>query len=122
MSLSSTPFAGPFTTQLVKETVTGAVPDNNVRTGATTLYMVRVDNSGNPSLPVYLHLYNNVAPTVGTTPPDITLLFAGGEASDTVWISGKLFATALSFACTTAGGLGGTTPPANPVITSIACS
>ena len=122
MSLSSTPFAGPFTTQLLKETVTNAVADNNVRGGATTIYMVRVDNSGNPSLPVYLHLYNNVAPVVGTTPPDITLLFAGGEASDTLWITGKAFATALSFCCTTAGGLGGVVSPTNPVITSIACS
>lgn len=122
MSLTSTPFAGPFTTQLIRETNANAVADTNVRGGGTTVYMVRVDNSANPSLPVYLHLYNSAAPVVGTTPPDMTLLFAGGEASDTLWITGKVFATALSFCCTTAGGLGGTASPTNPVITSIACS
>lgn len=122
MSLSSTPFAGPFTTQLVKQSSATASPSNNVRGGGTTIYLVRVDNSANPSQNVYLHLYNNAAPTVGTTSPDVTLLVNNADVFETIWLTGEAFGTALSFACTLAGGLGGSASPTNPVIVEIACS
>lgn len=122
MALSSTPFPGPFTTQLVKQSVANASSNNNVRGGATTVYLIRVDNSSNPSQIVYLLLYNNAAPTVGSTPPDAIIKVAGGAILETLWLVGVPFGTALSFACTTAGGLGGSSSPTNPVIVEIACS
>lgn len=122
MSLSSTPFAGPFTTQLIKQTVANATANDDVRGGATTVYLARVDNSANASQVVYLHLYNNAAPTVGTTAPDTTIMVAGGAVLETLWLTGMAFGTSLSFACTQAGGLGGTSSPTNPVIVEMACS
>lgn len=120
--LSTTPFAGPFTTQLIKQSVTNASPNADVRGGASTVYLLRVDNSANASQDVYLLMYDNAAPTVGTTPPDVIIVVEGGSVLETVWLTGITFEVALSFACTTAGGLGGTSSPTNPVITEIACS
>ena len=122
MSLSSTPFAGPFTTQLIKQTVTDATPNDDVRGAACSVFLARVDNSANASQVVYLHLYNNAAPTVGTTAPDTTIMIAGGIVFETAWLTGLAFGTALSFACTQAGGLGGSSSPTNPVIVELACS
>lgn len=122
MSLSSTPFAGPFTTQLIKQTSATASPNEDVRGAPTTVYLVRVDNSANSSQNVYLHLYNNAAPVVGTTPPDVTLFVPNGVVEETIWLTGMPFSTALSFACTTTGGLGGSSSPTNPVIVELACS
>ena len=122
MALSSTPFAGPFTTQLIRQNATNAAPNNDVRGTGTSIFLVRVDNSANASQVVYLHLYNTAAPAVGTTAPDVTIMVAGGAVLETLWRQGISFGTALSFACTTAGGLGGSTSPTNPVMTDIACS
>lgn len=122
MSLTSTPFAGPFTTQLIKESSATAAPDEDVRGGATDVFLLRVDNSANPSQSVYLHLYDNAAPTVGTTPPDFTFKVLQGIVLEIVAFPNLQFGTALSFACTTSGGLGGTSSPTNPVIVEIACS
>jgi hypothetical protein len=122
MSLTSTPFAGPFTTQLIAQSSANASPNNNVRGAATNLFLARVDNSANPSQVVYLHLYNNPAPTVGTTAPDVTIMVAGGAILESLWLTGISFGTALSFACTTSGGLGGSSSPTNPVAVALACS
>lgn len=122
MSLSTTPFAGPFTTQLIKESSATASPDENVRGAPTNMFLARVDNSANASQDVYLLLYDNAAPTVGTTPPDCIIPVEGGLVLETVWLTGLSFEVALSFACTTAGGLGGTSSPTNPVIVELACS
>lgn len=122
MTLYSTPFAGPFTTQLIKQTSATAAPDEDVRGGASTVYVARVDNSANPSQAVYLLMYNSGAPVVGTTAPDAIIPVAGGDVLETLWLTGLLFDNALSFACTTAGGLGGTSSPTNPVIVELACS
>ncbi len=122
MALSSTPFAGPFTTQLIQQTAANASPNNNVRGAPTDVFLLRVDNSANPSQDVYLLMYDNVAPTVGTTPPDLIIPVEGGIVLETAWLTGVGFEVGLSFACTQAGGLGGTSSPTNPVIAEIACS
>jgi len=122
MSLLSTPFAGPFTTQLIKQTSANATPNEDVRGGATDVVMIQIDNSANPSQSVYLHMYDNAAPVVGTTPPDTTIKVLQGIVLELIFLPNLQFGTALSFACTTLGGLGGSASPTNPVIVDIACS
>lgn len=104
---------------LVKDTDADATAENDVNTGAATVYIIKVDNVNNGSQAVFLKLYNNVAPTVGTTAPDMVWRVPGGAAPTIMIAEGINFATGLSFACVTAGGTGGTTSPTNDVAVSL---
>lgn len=90
-----------------------------VRTGATKLSAVHVKQRG-PTAPIlYLQIYDNAAPTVGTTTPALALEIPAGETGqhqNRKYIiegskGGMNMATALSIACTTTPG--GPTGPAS---------
>lgn len=101
------------------DTVSNATPENNINTGALTVYQVIIDNTLNPSQKVYSKFWNNAAPTVGTTVPDMIIKTPGGVSRTWFFLEGIPFATALSFATVTAGGTGGTTNPASNVSVKI---
>lgn len=103
----------------IKDTALGAAPDNDVNVGAATLYLVQVDNSANPTQKVYLKLYNNVAPTVGTTAPDKIIPAPGGTVQQVYFPEGIAFGTSLSMACVTAGGTGGAGAPTSSVVVTL---
>lgn len=104
---------------VVRDPAIGAAADSNVGPGAATVYLIQIDNSGNPNQKVYLKMWDNVAPTVGTTAPNKIIPVPGGSIQKVGCIEGIPFTTALSFACVTTGGTGGTTAPTNPVIVAI---
>lgn len=88
-----------------------------IKSGATVLFDAEFDNTQN-SVDIFVKLYNNASPTVGTTHPDMIIKVPAGRKSglpptDALGIS---FGTALSAAAVTAGGKGGTTSPTNAVI------
>lgn len=121
MSRSTTNNANPFAAVLFTDTNLGATADQNIRAGATTLYQVKIDNSANASI-VYLQCYDNAAPTVGTTAPNM-ILPCPASTSKTYVIdlaAGYPFVTALSLACTTAPT--GAVSPASAVVVSLLCS
>jgi len=91
-----------------------------VRTGRTVVKNISVEQRA-PTAPVlYMQIYNNAAPTVGTTVPNDVIEIPAGNANLDVsqlgvdyvgpW-GGKNYGTALAFAVTTTNG-GSTNPTA----------
>lgn len=72
MSKSTTSNVNPFGVNTFIDTNLGGTADQNIRAGATTVYQVRIDNSANASI-VYLQIFDNTAPTVATTVPNMIL-------------------------------------------------
>lgn len=118
--MSVTPQASPLAARLVVETAASATANANVTGASGVLYFADIDNSANVAA-VYLKLYNNAAPTVGTTPADWVLRVAPSVRRSVVIPEGFAF-TALSFAVVTGASEDDTTSPANPVIVRLATS
>jgi hypothetical protein len=115
LSLSTIQNANPFANDLWVNTNQTATPSNNIRAAATTVYLVTVDNTNN-SAATFLQLFNNVAPTVGTSAPDVSLLVAGTTKKTFLLdLSGIPFGTGLSVACSTTAG-GNTNPSSNVTV------
>jgi len=88
-------------------------PDNNVLGGSSTLYSVRIENT-HASNGVYVKLYDNANPTVGSTAPDIVL--SGPPNKVIVWVMEQgVSMNILSMACTRTAGEAGTTAPSATV-------
>lgn len=121
MARSTTQNANPFAAVLFTDTNLTATADQNIRSGATTLYQVKIDNSANSSI-VYLQLFDNASPTVGTTAPNMVLPCPASTSKTYVidLSNGYPFVTALSLACTTLPT--GAVSPASAVIVSLLCS
>lgn len=93
-----------------------------VRASSTVIYALTIDNTNN-TIPVYLKLWNSAGPTVGTTAPDGGIFRAlAGEKLSVTFPRGITCGTALSAACVTTGGTGGTTSPPHDVIVEILCT
>ena len=97
--------------------------ETDVMGGATKVNVMVIDNTSNAAIS-YLKLWDAKGPTVGTTAPDFifqlpasqVVLLEFEEEDSTGTISEYVtFATALSWACVTAGGTAGTTSPTSDV-------
>lgn len=85
--------------------------EDDINGGPAVIYSVTVDNTANGAQDEFVKLYNVASPTVGTTVPDMVLMAPQGAERHWCFFSGLTFDTALSFACVTAAGTGGTTNP-----------
>lgn len=103
----------------IKDTNLGGTADANVNAGSATLYMCKIDNTANATQKVYVKLWNAVAPTVGTTVPDMVIPAPGGSAPELEIPRGLAFGTGLSMACVTTAGTGGTTSPTAAVVVTV---
>lgn len=121
MTLSVSTQVNPIATRLVEQTAASASANTNVVGAPCVVYTVDVDNAANVAA-AYVKLYDSAAPTVGTTNPDVVVYVPAGLRRQYVVPEGVAFASALSFACVTAGGTPGTASPANPVIVRILAS
>jgi hypothetical protein len=88
--------------------------------GASTLALVKIDNTANAAQSVYAKFFNGTTGTAGTSAPDIIIPAAGG-ATVTVSVHrssspSTAFATGISAWCVTAGGTAGTTNPTSDVV------
>lgn len=110
MTLSVSTQVSPIGTKLIKEDDANATAQNNVTGTSGKIYMAVLDNSGNPTEAVYLKIYDNAAPTVGSTDPDFIIRAPQNQRVNMVFPDGLDFTT-LSFAVVTAGGTSGTTNP-----------
>ncbi len=122
MALSVTQQADPLAAKLVLQTSATATADNNVTGSATTVFLIDIDNTANAAQPVYLKLYNDNAPSVGTTSPDCVYMVAGGVRRAYAITEGVAFSTGLSLACVVTGGTSGATGPSSPTIVRVLCS
>lgn len=114
MALSVTPQASPLAARLVVEDAATATVRANVTGGAGTISMVEVDNPN--ATPVWLKLFDNANPTLGTTAADWVLKIAGSTRRAIPAPAGLAF-TALSFAVTnTAPEASVAAPPATVIV------
>jgi len=122
MAVTVTPTSSPLAAGIVVDTDSDATGENDVRSGATTVYIVDVDNSDNAAA-TYTKLYNSASPTIGTTAPDVILMTpASVRRAHVLGLQGVAFSTGLSFASVTAGGTAGTTSPTSNVTVRILTS
>jgi hypothetical protein len=120
MALSISTQVSPVGNKLVVETSAGATANNSVLGAAGKVYAIDVDNSLNGAA-CYLKMYENAAPTVGTTAPDLIFPVKTGQRRGCVIPEGLDF-TVLSFACVTTPGNAGVVAPTQPVTVRLVCS
>ena len=115
--------ATPAAEVIYTNTVCNATKDA-VKASSAVVYLVMIDNSANGAAS-YLKLYNTASGgvTVGSTVPDEVIMApANAVVTRTLFTSatpGVTFNTAVTVACTTAGGTSGAVSPTSPVIVSI---
>lgn len=119
MAVQKSPLSLTSALQIVHDTDSDATSESDIGPGAATLFIVRVDNTANASQAVFTKLYNALAPTVGTTAPDMVIRAPGGATVSLEIPEGVSFATGISYATVTAGGTGGITGPASDVIVDV---
>lgn len=122
MAVTTTPLSNPVGANIVLDTDSDATGENDVRSGATTIFIVDVDNTLVGAV-TYTKLYNALAPTIGTTAPDVILRTpASVRRVFVLGLEGVNFPTGLSFASVTAAGTAGTTSPTADVTVRILTS
>ena len=94
---------------------------DSVDSGAGTLWAIEVDNTGNAAV-TFVKLYNNGAPTVGTTAPDFIFAVPASVSRAIIFPQGFAYSTALSIAAVTAAGTAGTTGPTSLVTARVVYS
>lgn len=115
MAISVQPLTLFSSLKAVRDTDADATVEANVNAGAATIYIIVVDNTANAAQKVYLRLWNVLAPTNGTTDPDIIVMVPAGVSRTVYLMEGMSFATGLSFACVTQAGTAGATSPTSDV-------
>lgn len=118
MALTVLPLGFPSAMKMISETALGATADNNVADGGATVYAVVVDASA-AGAATYVKLWNNVAPVVGTTDPEMVLMVPTGGRKQFLFTVGSAFSTGVSMAALTTGGTAGVTPPSGSVIVDV---
>jgi len=108
---------------LVYDSDADATVENDVKSGATTLYGIFVDNTGNSTEDEYLKIWDATAPTVASDEPDWVIFIPQGAKTYFPMHPGTgiPFATGLSFIGTvTAGNTASqTNPTANMTVTML---
>lgn len=79
-----------------------------VKASSAVLHSLQLDNSA-VAAATFLKLYNNAAPTIGTTAPDAIFMIPANATISVAIPGGVTFATALSYAAVTTGGTAGVT-------------
>lgn len=107
---------GDLKASIIYDSLTEAGRDNenDVMSGPCRLTHIRVKN-GDAAI-LYLKLFDNVNPTLGTTAPDFVFMIpsSGTQASFDIPVNGGAgikFNNGLSYAIVTTGGTGGTAGP-----------
>ena len=98
-----------------------SVSDNSIQPGDTTsgtIYSVYIDNTSN-SQAMYLKLFENASPTLGTTDPGFQFLVGASSTIQYDFPQGIAYSTALKFAVTQGGTDDNTTGPGSAVIVRI---
>lgn len=106
-----------------------ATPENDMGVPAgeafasATLFSIVVDCRNNPNEDVTFRLYDNAAPTVGTTAAEVWVRGKRGQLIEYEWPIGIPYGTGLSAATVKgAGGTGGSTDPSGIVKITLTCN
>ena len=114
MAVTQGSVAGSYIGPTIIEDASANATAETADASGGTLYQVYIDNSGNTGAS-FVKLYASASPTVGTTDPDFIFPAAANQTVQFDFPQGVAYVTALTFACVTTGGTGGTTNPLNAV-------
>ena len=105
---------GSLTTNVIDDPQVDATAQDNIMTGAGVVFAVQIDNSANTDQDVFVKIWNNINPTVGTDAAHMVLKGPAGTTKCYSILQGIAFGTGISYACVTAAATAGTTPPTSP--------
>ncbi len=110
-----TPLGGS-TAKLITIDGANATANNDVFPGSGSVYQIEIDASLNSGEDVFLRLYDDATPTVGTTDAEVVVPGRAGEKTWYGFPRGIPFGTAISVSVTkTAGGTAGLDAPSGTV-------
>lgn len=91
-----------------------------VGSGARKVFAIEVDNTRN-TVPSYLRMWNDAAPSVGTDAPNCVLKIPAGTKRIHFFNNGvsMTFSTGMTIACLTTGGTAGSDAPINDVTATL---
>lgn len=112
--------ANPVASKFIEQTDCNSTSNDDVTGTEGTIYLVEIDNTANDEA-VFLKIYDDVSPTVGTTEPDHIVKAKVNDVT-TVSIPEGLDYDNISFACVTTGGTEGTDDPEEKVVVRIKVS
>jgi len=115
MAFVKNPVAGVLAANIVEDINGNATAQANVLSGATTLYMVRIDNSSNSAETVYLKLYDATSATVGTTRPAGIFSCPASTSRQYSVPDGITFSSGITYAVVKTAGLQGSSNPSATV-------
>ena len=118
MTASAIVLGTNLSTDVIEDTSVNSTAQNNVTGAAAVFFGIYIDNTAN-SAASFVKLYNHAAPTVGTTDPDFVFMCPASVTRQYTMVGGVAMGTALSYACTTAGGTAGTGSPGSAVLIRI---
>lgn len=107
-----TPAGSLYSKHLTFDDDSDATGSDDVRSGATTLYAIQVEDKATAI--AHVKLYDHQAPVIGTTDPDFIFPAKSGENDTWVCVGGAIFANGLSWATVTEAGTAGTSSPGTP--------
>lgn len=103
---------------VMSDSVSQTAPIRNVQEGPATLMFAFLDNGDNSTEEVFLKLYDNIAPTLGTTEPDFVFPVQISSKDDGGMVpiainppNGIKFDNGVSYACAKEAGVLTTTAP-----------
>jgi hypothetical protein len=125
MAVTQVVVASPAGETIFTDTAMGNALDA-VKASSTLLLYAIIDNSANGGAASYVKLFNvaSGSVTLGVTAPDEVIYVPGGAIITVPYLTGavlgKTFGTALTAACVTTGGTGGTVSPSSAVKVTLA--
>jgi len=120
-TFSVTPQASPLGASLVNIADLDNTVCPNVTGGSGTMHMIEIDNTANGGEAIYVKVYDDAAPTVGTTDED--WIFRADAGKSIIYAMPEAVAfTALSLAAVKEAATTGTTSPDSAVIVRILTS
>ena len=109
-----TPQSSPLGSKLVEIATLDGTICANVTGGAGTLHLIEIDNTANVGDRIFVKVYDDGAPTVGTSDPEWIFAADAGEIITYAMPTAPAF-TNLSVAAVKSGGTPGTADPDNAV-------
>ena len=118
MTASQIVLGTPLSTDVIEDTSVTSTPQLNVTGAIATFFGIYIDNTAN-SAASYVKIYNDLNPAVGTDDPDFVFVCPASVTRQYTMAGGVALDTALSYACTTAGGTAGDVSPSSAVLIRI---
>ncbi len=109
MARNITDVSSPLGSKIITDTDIDENEVSDVTGAASTIYLIELIN---PSAGlVHFKIYDNGAPTVGTTAPSLIIPVPAGASPSIAFPSGLAMTTAISYCCVQEAGTAGTTAP-----------